>query len=125
MLGDGIMKPITLHILKEVMIHALLLALPDFLQPFILESDASGTGMSAILMQRGRSIAYLSDALHGCNINLSTNEKEVLAIIIAVQKLCPYLLGSEFIILTDKRSLKFLLEQRIANPIQDCQLNGL
>lgn len=39
-----------------------------FLQPFILESDASGTGMSAILMQRGRSIAYLSDALHGCNI---------------------------------------------------------
>lgn len=78
------------------------LALPDFDQPFVVECDASGTGLGTILMQKGRHIAYLSHALHGRNLTLSTYEKELLAIIVAVHKWQPYPLGQKFVILTDQ-----------------------
>ena len=42
----------------------------------------------------------------------------MLAIVKAVRKLCPYLLGRPFTIRTDQKSLKFLLEHRITTPAQ-------
>lgn len=102
-----------------------MLALPNFSQQFTIECDASGSGIGTVLMQMGRPIAYLSHQLHGCHLNLSTYEKELLAIIIAVQKWRPYLLGQKFVIHTDHRSLKFLLEQRIGIPTQQRWLSKL
>jgi len=40
------------------MMKAPILALLDFGAPFILEIDASGTGMGAVLLQFGHPIAY-------------------------------------------------------------------
>jgi len=39
------------------------LGLPDFTQPFTLETDACNDGIVAVLMQQGKPIAYLSKAL--------------------------------------------------------------
>lgn len=63
-------------------------------------------------MQEGKPIAFLSKALKGQALFLSTYEKELLSLVTAVQKWRPYLLGRPFKVETDQQSLKFLLEQK-------------
>ncbi|XP_011075658.1 uncharacterized protein LOC105160092 [Sesamum indicum] len=104
--------------LKELMVSAPVLAMPDFSQPFIVETNASGKGIGAVLMQGGRPIAYLSKVLAPKNMGLSTYEKEFLALLLAVTRWRHYLLGNHFIIRTDQKSLKHLLDLRIDSVLQ-------
>lgn len=95
-----------------------ILNLPDFSKSFTLETDASGVGMGAILMQEDRPIAFMSKILCPKNQALSIYEREFLAVLIAVQKWRHYLQGKRFIIRADKQSLKFILDQKIVTPMQ-------
>ena len=63
-------------------------------------------------------MAYISRQLKGKQLHLSIYEKELLAVIFAVKKWRHYLLFNHFIIKTDQRSLKYLLEQHLNTPIQ-------
>ena len=96
--------------LKQAMIQAPVLALPDFAKQFVVESDASGTGLGAVLMQDGRPIAYYSKALSGRALVRFTYEKELMAIVLSVHQWRNYLLGWWFRIRTDHKSLKYLLD---------------
>lgn len=114
--------------LKEAMCIAPVLAMPDFNQNFILETNASNKGIGVVLMQGKRPIAYLSKALGAKSQQLSTYEKEFLALLTTVQKWRHYLQGKSFIIKTDHISLKHLLEQRLTHTLQHkilCKLLGL
>lgn len=104
--------------LKQALISAPVLALPNFAQPFVLETDASGKGIGAVLMQQGRPLAYYSSSLCPRNAAMSTYEKEALAILEALKKWRHYLLGNEVIIKTDQQSLKFITDQKITEGVQ-------
>lgn len=104
--------------LKEALVIAPVLALPNFAKEFTVETDASGTGIGAVLMQQGHPIAYLSKALSKKSQALSTYEKECLAIILAVDKWKQYLQHRPFTIATDQRSLVHLGEQKLIDGLQ-------
>ncbi|XP_035843990.1 uncharacterized protein LOC118490448 [Helianthus annuus] len=104
--------------LKKSLTTTPTLGLPDWSKVFTVECDASGVGIGAILTQQGRPIAYYSVPLEGSMLAWSTYEKEMLAIVKAVRKWRPYLLGRPFVVKTDHISLKYLLEQRVSTPAQ-------
>jgi hypothetical protein len=94
------------------------LALPNFSLPFILETDASGSGIGVVLMQQGRPIAFYSQALGPKASAQSTYHKEALAILQALKKWKHYILGSHLIIKIDQQSLKYMMSQRLTEGIQ-------
>lgn len=94
------------------------MALPDFSKAFHIETDASGSGIGAVLIQEGHPIAYISKSLGPKNRGLSTYEKEYLAILVAIDQWRHYLMHAEFYIHTDQQSLIQLNEQRLHTPWQ-------
>jgi hypothetical protein len=71
--------------LKQALMTIPVLALPDFIKPFIIETDASEMGVGAVLMQGGHPLAFLSKDLGPKSKGLSTYEKEYMAILVVVQ----------------------------------------
>jgi hypothetical protein len=108
--------------LKQAMTQAPVLALPNFEEDFIIETDASGTGMEAVLCQKGHPICFYSRKFFPKMLSSSTYVRELCAIRSAVKKWRPYLLGRKFIIHTDQRSLRELMTQIIQTPEQQFYL---
>lgn len=82
--------------LKSALSSAPVLALPDFTKTFCIETDASDTGVGAVLMQASHPLAFISKALRSKNRGLSTYEKEYMAILLAVEHWRSYLQLGEF-----------------------------
>ena len=61
------------------------LAMPDFSKPFTIESDACNNGLGDVLLQDEHPIAFTRKSLSGKNLAASTYEKEMMAILHAVQ----------------------------------------
>ncbi|XP_047270471.1 uncharacterized protein LOC124899586 [Capsicum annuum] len=113
--------------LKRALGSVPVLALPDFSKVFSMETDASGTGIGAVLSQEGHPIAFFSQKLSPRMQAASTYTREMFAITQAVQKWRQYLLGRKFIIITDQQPLKSLTSQVIQTPEQQqwlCKLIG-
>jgi len=72
------------------------LALPDFEQQFKVETDTSSYGIGAVLQQGRHPIAFISKKLGPKWQKLPVYEKELLAIVLAVEKWEQYLMGRPF-----------------------------
>ncbi|XP_027166138.1 uncharacterized protein LOC113766113 [Coffea eugenioides] len=93
---------------------------PNWSLPFEIMCDASNFAVGAVLGQKeGRAsyvIYYTSRTLDGAQCNYSTTEKELLAIVFALEKFRSYLLGTKVIIYSDHAALKYLLNKKEAKP---------
>uniref|UniRef100_A0A2N9I0D3 Integrase catalytic domain-containing protein n=1 Tax=Fagus sylvatica TaxID=28930 RepID=A0A2N9I0D3_FAGSY len=97
--------------IKERLCSAPVLALPNFNKTFEIECDASGIGIGAVLMQDRRPIAFFSEKLSGASLKYPTYDKELYALVRALETWQHYLWPREFVIHTDHESLKHLKGQ--------------
>jgi len=97
--------------LQRALMEAPVLQLPDFDHDFIVECDASGSGFGAVLHQGGGPVAFFSKLIAPRHTRLAAYERELIGLVQAVRHWRPYLWGRRFIVRTDHRSLRFLLDQ--------------
>ena len=106
--------------LKSLMCSAPVLRLPDFQKEFVLRTDASDTGLGAVLLQKHDDqlfpVAYASKKLSGAPKSYATVEKECLAIIWGIEKFVSYLYGRAFVLQTYHQPLKYLASAKLTNP---------
>ncbi|KAM2580915.1 hypothetical protein TB1_003244 [Malus domestica] len=93
---------------------------PDWSLPFELMCDASDYAIGAVLGQRRNKqphvIYYASRTLNDAQLNYSTTEKELLAVVFALDKFRSYLLGTKVIVYFDHAALRYLLTKKEAKP---------
>ena len=97
--------------IKNHLVSAPILALPDFSTVFELHCDACKTGIGAVLSQRGRPIAFYSEKIAGSRARYSTYDVEFYSIVQAIRHWRHYLFHQEFILFTDHDALKHLDSQ--------------
>jgi hypothetical protein len=106
------------HTLRQHLTTTPVLARPDNSKPFDVYCDASSTGLSCVLMQDNRVIAYASRALRPHEQNYPTHDLELVAVVHALKMWRHYLMGTHWNIYTDHKSLKYIFTQADLNMRQ-------
>ena len=96
--------------LKQTLIETPILQSPNWDLAFKIMCDTSDYVVGAVLGQqlekKPMAICYASKTLVKPQINYTTTEKELLAVVYALEKFRPYILGSKIVIYTDHAALK-------------------
>lgn len=99
--------------LKEKISNPPVLAMADFSRPFVLQTDACGRALAAVLLQEfpegRRPIAFASRTLTQQERKLSMYELEALAVLFGIEKYRMYLEHVEFLLETDNQALSWVL----------------
>jgi hypothetical protein len=80
-----------------------------------VECDVSRNGIGVVLMKEGMPISFESRPLKGKDLHKSIYEKEMMEILYAFKKWCPYLIGRILKVKADHDNLKYFLEQRLSS----------
>ncbi|KAL1188120.1 hypothetical protein V5N11_003155 [Cardamine amara subsp. amara] len=97
--------------LKEMLVSTPVLALPQHDEPYVVYTDASGSGLGYVLMQQGKVIAYASRQLRKHECNYPTHDLEMAAMVFALKIWRSYLYGGKVQVFTDHKSLKYIFTQ--------------
>ncbi|XP_071703889.1 uncharacterized protein [Rutidosis leptorrhynchoides] len=106
--------------LKRKLTEAPILQSPDWTKPFEIMCDVSDFAAGAVLGQRVVRkpvvIYYASKTFSDAQVNYTTTEKELLAVVFALDKFRSYLWGSKVVVFSDHSALRHLLEKKESKP---------
>ncbi|KAJ0494070.1 putative nucleotidyltransferase, Ribonuclease H [Helianthus annuus] len=106
--------------LKAKLVEAPILQSPNWSLPFEIMCDASDYAVGGMLGQRVDkkpvAIYYASKTLSDAQLNYTTTEKELLAVVYALDKFRSYIWGSKVIIYSDHTAVRYLMEKKDAKP---------
>ena len=106
--------------LKKALTTTPIIQALDWTAPFELMCDASNYALGVVLAQRidkqPRVIYYASRTLNAAQANYTTTEKELLAIVFALEKFRSYMLSSLVVVFTNHAALKYLLKKAESKP---------
>ncbi|GJR83427.1 putative reverse transcriptase domain-containing protein [Tanacetum coccineum] len=106
------------QLLKQKLCEALILALPEGNDDFVVYCDASHQGLGAVLMQREKVIAYASRQLKPNEENYTTHDLKLGVVVFALKIWRHYLYGTKCTVFTDHKSLQHILDQKELNMRQ-------
>ena len=111
----GEKEDILFEALKEAIRKTNILRHPDFEKPFYVQTDASNTALGAVLLQdfgKGilEPIEFASRKLAANELNWHVSDKELIAIVFALNKWIRYLLPRHFTVFTDHKNLEELFK---------------
>ncbi|GJU18753.1 putative reverse transcriptase domain-containing protein [Tanacetum coccineum] len=106
------------QLIKQKLCSALILALPEGSEDFVVYCDASHKGLGAVLMQREKVIAYASRQLKVHEKNYTTHDLELGSVVFALKIWRHYLYGTRCTVFTDHKSLQHILDQKELNMRQ-------
>ena len=104
--------------LKERLVTASVLTVPESSEGYVIYSDASMKGLGCVLMQHGKVVAYVSRQLKEYKKNYSTHNLELAAVVFMLKIWRHYLYGEKTQIFTDHKSLKYFFTQKELNMRQ-------
>nr|ABA92080.1 retrotransposon protein, putative, Ty3-gypsy subclass [Oryza sativa Japonica Group] len=104
--------------LKNRLISAPILILPDPKKGFQVYCDASKFGLGCVLMQDEKVVAYASRQLRPHEKNYPTHDLELAAVVHALKIWRHYLFGTRTEVYTDHKSLKYIFTQPDLNMRQ-------
>ncbi|GJW20906.1 putative reverse transcriptase domain-containing protein [Tanacetum coccineum] len=103
------------QMLKHKLCSALILALPEGSENFVVYYDTSRKGLGAVLMQREKVIAYASRQLKVHEKNYTTHDLELRVVVFALKIWRHCLYDTKCVVFTDHKSLQHILDQKELN----------
>ena len=107
------------QILKEKLSTTLVVRGPDWKLPFHISTDASDTAVGGVLCQNEETqtyaIYFINKKLTHADLNYTTTEKEILAVIHSVNKFQHYITGYEVFVYIDHSSIHYLMNKPITH----------
>ncbi|XP_035845639.1 uncharacterized protein LOC110933891 [Helianthus annuus] len=108
------------NVLKQKLVEAPILQSPNWSLPFEIMCDASDYAVGAVLGQRVDkkpvAIYYASKTLSDAQLNYTTTEKELLAVVYALDKFRAYIWGTKVIVYSDHSAVRYLMDKKDAKP---------
>jgi len=101
---------------KKELISAPIISVPEWSKPFEIMCHTSDYAIGTVLREHiDNKHYYSSRILEDAQLNYTTTEKELLAVVFALEKFRPYLLGSKITVFTNHSALRYLMLKKDAN----------